>query len=45
MQHFSYASIPTPEQFQHDSSVSFAFRKNDIILSHIDWILQRLKCA
>jgi hypothetical protein len=43
MQHFSYASIPTPEQFQHDSSVSFAFRKNDIILSHIDWILQRYK--
>ena len=41
MTHFTYSQIPTPGQFQHDSSVTFAFRKDDTILTHIDWILER----
>lgn len=39
----TYAKVPTAKQFQSDSSVTFAVRKKDIILTHIDWLLTTLE--
>lgn len=41
MKHFSYNKIPTPGQFQKDSSVTLAVRSKDRVLSHLDWLLGR----
>ena len=41
MQHFFYNAIPTVNQFQSDSSVTFAVRAEDKILKHLDWLLER----
>ncbi|MFN7934368.1 MAG: hypothetical protein U0R19_13645 [Bryobacteraceae bacterium] len=39
----TYTSVPSARQFQSDSSVAFAVRKSDIILTHIDWLLSKLE--
>ncbi|MBL8222905.1 MAG: hypothetical protein JNL62_26940 [Bryobacterales bacterium] len=39
----TYTTIPTAKQFLRDSSVTFAIRKNDIILTHLDWLLGKLE--
>ena len=41
MKNVSYLDIPSKSQFQTDSSVTFAFRSSDRILSHLDWLLDR----
>jgi hypothetical protein len=41
MNHFKYHQIPSPAQFQKDSSVTLALRKSDKILTHVDWLLER----
>lgn len=38
---FVYSTIPTKSKFQADSSVTFAIRSSDRILTHIDWLLER----
>ena len=50
----TYTVVPTPARFQKDSSVTFAFRKDDPVLTNLDWLLEhydkqrlrhdRLKC-
>lgn len=41
MKTVAYYTIPAKAQFQADSSVRFAIRSNDLILTHIDWLLER----
>jgi hypothetical protein len=41
MPEITYDRIPTVAQFKKDSSVTFALRGNDRILSHLDWLLER----
>ena len=40
-QHFSYSSVPSAKQFQKDSSITFAVRADDQILTYLDWLLER----
>jgi hypothetical protein len=40
-EHFSYSAVPSPKQFQKDSSVTFAVRRDDTILAHLDWLLEQ----
>ena len=37
----TYPKVPSPQQFEKDSSISFALRKDDIVLTHSDWLLSR----
>jgi hypothetical protein len=39
----TYSSVPSANRFRSDSSVTFAVRRKDIILSHIDWLLSKLE--
>ena len=41
MKHFTYPKVPSPTQFQKDTSITFAYRKDDIVLKHIDWLLEK----
>src|SRR5262245_33350925 len=36
-----YMWVPSPKQFQKDTSITFAIRSHDRILKHIDWLLER----
>jgi hypothetical protein len=36
-----YGWVPSPKQFQKDTSITFAIRSHDRILKHIDWLLER----
>lgn len=41
MNNITYIAMPTKKDFQRDSSITFAFRSDDIIISRIDWLLDR----
>jgi hypothetical protein len=41
MAELKYNDIPSVQRFQKDSSVTFATRKDDRILVHLDWLLER----
>ncbi|MBV8457971.1 MAG: hypothetical protein JO122_15300, partial [Acetobacteraceae bacterium] len=36
-----YTRMPSVSEFKRDSSVAFAIRSGDRVLSHIDWLLDR----
>lgn len=40
-----YTAVPSPTKFQSDSSVSFAVRKQDIVLHRIDQLLEARWCT
>ncbi len=41
MNHFKYSTVPSAARFKQDSSVAFAVRKDDRILAHLDFLLER----
>lgn len=41
MEHFRYSGVPSAAQFRKDSSVTFAVRSNDVVLNHVDWLLEQ----
>jgi hypothetical protein len=41
MKHFSFAQVPSPSAFQSKTSVTFAFRKDDPLLTRMDKMLER----
>jgi hypothetical protein len=45
MDHFTYTSVPSASTFQKDSSVALAIRRQDRILSHMDWLLTEYEKA
>lgn len=45
MTHRTYSSVPTARKFQSDTSLFFNSRKDDILLTRIDWLLAKLEEA
>ena len=42
MKNIQYTMMPTAAQWKKDSNVAFAFRSQDRVLTHVDWLLERL---
>jgi hypothetical protein len=41
IEHFSFAQVPSRSDFQRKTSVTFAFRKDDPLLTRMDKMLER----